>query len=308
MAQPTLNDTSDRYPTRTGESGGRIPRTDPSVWGHDVPGPVSPDELQVYDRDGYLSLGQVLAEEEIARCLGEMNLLAADPSLQHDPRLVREHRSGHVQSVYEVHTLSAFVAELVRRESIVGVARQILGSEVYVYQSRINYKSGFVGGPFYWHSDFEVWHAEDGMPAPRACSISIALTPNVLTNGGLMIMPGSHTSFVPCTGEIPADFSGSHKPELSDPPEEALTRLADDHDIRLLTGPAGSATVFDSNCMHGSNGNITPRPRSNLFFVFNSVHNALGEPFAAEGRRPDFYGTRTVVPVEPNYPHQPIAP
>jgi hypothetical protein len=48
---------------------------------------------------------------------------------------------------------------------VVGPARQLLGSDVYVHQSRVNFKPGFNGQDFYWHSDFETWHAEDGMPA-----------------------------------------------------------------------------------------------------------------------------------------------
>lgn len=54
--------------------------------------------------------------------------------------------------------------------------RQILGSEVYIHQSRVNYKPGYGGTGFYWHSDFETWHSEDGMPRMRALSVSIALT------------------------------------------------------------------------------------------------------------------------------------
>ncbi len=76
-----------------------------------------------------------------------------------------------------------------------GRARQILGSDVYVHQSRINVKPGFGATGFYWHSDFETWHAEDGLPNMRTVSVSIALTENFDTNGGLMIMPGSHKSF-----------------------------------------------------------------------------------------------------------------
>ncbi len=42
---------------------------------------------------------------------------------------------------------------------------------------------GFTGSGFYWHSDFETWHAEDGMPSMRAVSCSIALTENFAYNG-----------------------------------------------------------------------------------------------------------------------------
>jgi ectoine hydroxylase len=81
------------------------------------------------------------------------------------------------------------------------------------------------------------------------------------------------------------------------PDRHSLGTLAERHGIHLFTGPAGSATFFDSNCMHGSNGNITPFPRSNLFVVFNSVENATVEPFASEHRRPPFIASRDFNPV-----------
>ncbi|HAW29150.1 MAG TPA: ectoine hydroxylase, partial [Planctomycetaceae bacterium] len=49
---------------------------------------------------------------------------------------------------------------------------------------------------------------------------------------------------------------------------------------------------FDCNTMHGSNGNITPYPRSNLFFVYNSIWNQLANPFCNQKPRPEFIASR----------------
>jgi ectoine hydroxylase len=49
--------------------------------------------------------------------------------------------------------------------------------------------------------------------------------------------------------------------------------------------------------MHGSNGNITPLPRSNDFFVYNSVENALVAPFGGTAPRPGFVASRDAVPL-----------
>ena len=76
------------------------------------------------------------------------------------------------------------------------------------------------------------------------------------------------------------------------PSRANLTALADAHGIEQFTGPAGSALLFDSNSMHGSGSNITPFPRSNVFLVFNSVDNALGDPFAASAPRPEYIAHR----------------
>jgi ectoine hydroxylase len=50
--------------------------------------------------------------------------------------------------------------------------------------------------------------------------------------------------------------------------------------------------VFDSNTLHASADNLSPHPRCNLFFVYNSVENRLREPYAADQPRPDWLAAR----------------
>ncbi|MPY35002.1 ectoine hydroxylase [Streptomyces adustus] len=290
---------TDLYPTR-GTSEVAVPRQDPVVWGApDTPGPVPTADLQAYERDGFLTVDRLMGDDEVAVYRQELERLVADPAVRADPRSVREPKSQEIRSVFEVHRISEVFARLVRDERVVGRARQILGSDVYVHQSRINVKPGFGAGGFYWHSDFETWHAEDGLPNMRTVSVSIALTENHDTNGGLMIMPGSHRTFLGCAGATPRDNyrKSLRMQDAGTPSDEALTSLADRHGIRLFTGRAGSATWFDCNCMHGSGDNITPFPRSNVFIVFNSVENEAVEPFAAPVRRPEYIGARDFTPV-----------
>ncbi|MCO1654665.1 ectoine hydroxylase [Pseudonocardia humida] len=290
----------DRYPTRLSDLPALLERADPTVWDDGrVPGPLSADELAAHERDGFVTVGGLLDPAEVTAFSAELHRLATDPLVRADERTVVEKTSSEVRSIFEVHRLSRAVAELVGDERVAGRARQILGGDVYVHQSRINYKPGFGGGGFYWHSDFETWHAEDGMPAPRAVSISIALTENFAHNGCLMIMPGSHRTFVSCVGETPAEHykQSLREQEIGTPDRDSLRMLADRYGIAMMTGPAGSATVFDANCMHGSADNITPYPRSNIFVVFNSVDNALQAPFAADRPRPEHVAARERTPV-----------
>ncbi|MFI6313848.1 ectoine hydroxylase [Nocardia fusca] len=283
----------DRYPTRTAE---RLPlqeRHDATVWGR-----IGNAELAAFDTDGFAIMDRLLTPEEVAEYAAEIDRLASDPDLRGDDRLIVEKSSQQVRSVFEVHKLSPAVAELVREPRVVELARQVLGSDVYIHQSRVNYLPGF-GTGFYWHSDFETWHAEDGMPVPRAVSLSIALTDNYPYNGSLMVMPGSHRTFVPCQGATPADHyrESLREQEIGVPTKADITDLAHKYGITQFTGAAGSALLFDSNIMHASGNNITPFPRSNIFLVFNSVENTLEEPFAAPARRPTYIADREFTPV-----------
>ena len=139
------------------------------------------------------------------------------------------------------------------------------------------------------------------MPVPRAVSMSIALTDHHPFNGGLMMMPGSHRTFVPCAGRTPLEHYRSPliDHEIGVPSTEHLTSLASAYGIEQFTAPAGSALMFDANLMHGSGNNITPFPRSNIFLVFNSVENALVEPFGGTPPRPDPRGGPRLHPADP---------
>ncbi|TCK20044.1 ectoine hydroxylase [Pseudonocardia endophytica] len=292
--------TADRYSTRVSTTPAFVERTEPTVWGDETSaGMFGAQELAAHARDGFVQVPGLLNSEEVAGYQAELDRLAGDPAVRADERCVIEPDSQSVRSIFEVHRISNAIARLVADERVLSRARQILGSDVYVHQSRINYKPGFGGGGFYWHSDFETWHSEDGMPSPRAVSCSISLTDNHAFNGCLMIMPGSHRTFVSCVGETPEDnhLSSLKEQEIGTPDDDSITALAERHGIAMVTGKAGSATFFDANCMHGSGDNITPYSRSNIFLVFNSVENACGEPYYAPARRPEHVGARDFTPV-----------
>jgi ectoine hydroxylase len=112
-----------------------------------------------------------------------------------------------------------------------------------------------------------------------------------------MLIPGSQRHFISCLGETPDDnYKKSLKKQVAGVPDDfLLSYLADLGGITSCTGKAGSVVFFDCNTMHGSNGNITPYPRSNLFFVYNSVENQLQAPADGLAPRPNFIAVRDEV-------------
>lgn len=289
----------DRYPTRTSSPSDLIHRTEPVVWTGSGQGPIPDAVVDSYDAKGFLTVDQLISPDEVLAFREELARLCADERIRADERTIVEKRSADVRSIFEVHRVSDLIAELARDARLLDRACQLLGSDVYVHQSRVNLMPGFTGRGFYWHSDFETWHAEDGMPLMRAVSVSIALTDNFPYNGGLMLMPGGHRTFVPCVGRTPDDHykESLREQEIGVPSQRALTSLAATYGIEQFTGPAGSALMFDSNSMHGSGSNITPFPRSNIFIVYNSVDNALVEPFSGVRPRPTFVASRDFTPL-----------
>ncbi len=290
---------TDRYPSRLAAEPSLLQRQDPVVHGTADDGPLSADELATFDAKGFLLLEDVFSPAEVARMREELLRLSSEDVIKRSERTIVEPESDEVRSVFEIQRVSDLFADVAGDPRVADAARQVLGSNVYLHQTRVNFKPGYRGKEFYWHSDFETWHVEDGMPAPRAVSASITLTDNSPQNGPLMIMPGSHRTFVSCVGETPDDhYKASLKQQrFGIPDDKTLLMLAERHGIEAILGDPGSVILFDSNCMHGSNGNITPYPRSNAFLVYNSVENALVEPFGPDQARPGFIANRDATPL-----------
>lgn len=294
---------SDLYPSRVGAGPERLARRDPVVYDFDIyddnVGPLTAAQLRTFADDGFLVLPGLLDAAEADHHHREARRLAEAPSIRDSERSIVEPQSDEVRSVFAVHEHDDVFRSLASDHRLTGIARQILGSGVYVHQSRINLKPGFRGREFYWHSDFETWHVEDGMPRMRAVSCSLLLTRNETWNGPLMIIPGSHVWFVACAGQTPPDHyqQSLRKQEYGVPDDENLRWLVEQSGIAAPTGDPGTVVFFDCNAMHGSNGNITPLPRANAFIVYNSLENCIEDPFGGQPPRPTFIASRDFTPV-----------
>ncbi|QRG66643.1 ectoine hydroxylase [Brevibacillus choshinensis] len=286
----------DLYPSRVSEHPSIIRRVDPVVYrNHQTDqGPLSAQQLASYEQKGYLSLRGFFSTEEVQEWRDELTRLWQENRHSTSKEVVAEPSSREIRSIFAVHRDNEVFQRLSRHPRLVAMIEQILGSEVYIHQSRINYKQGYTGKEFYWHSDFETWHVEDGMPRMRALSCSIALEENFHYNGPLLLLPGSHKSFVSCVGQTPDSHyeQSLRKQEYGVPDQESLRLLVEKHGIDTMIGPVGTVVLFDCNTMHGSNGNITPLPRSNVFMVYNSVDNRLVAPYSGQQPRPEYIAAR----------------
>ena len=292
-----MSDTTDPYYSRTSDTCEAVPRVDPTA--SSAPGPLTTDEVWNYEHDGFLFAPGLFSQAEVDELLTEATTLAEDWP-ESEAGIVREPDSGTVRSVFRLHKISDAYQRLFADERLLERAKQLIGTDVYIHQSRINFKPAMNGKEFFWHSDFETWHVEDGMPRMRALSVSVFLTESHEFNGPLMLIPGSHETYIRCAGATPKNhFERSlRRQEYGVPTCEALETLLAGKEIVAPKGPAGSVVFFDCNTMHGSNGNLSPTPRVNLFSVYNSVANAVVNPFCDRPPRPEYLAERTVEPIK----------
>lgn len=290
----------DQYPSRSSTHAAILPRVDPVVYSHvDASAPLSKEQIHRYDTQGFLVLENIFSPQEVRALQADSKHMLEHPDELDPYTIIFEPGSEAVRSIFSIHRQSEAMARFVADRRLADIAHFLLGDDVYIHQSRLNFKPGLRGREFYWHSDFETWHVEDGMPRMRALSMSVLLEPNTPLNGPLMLMPGTQRKFVSCVGETPDKnyLTSLRKQDVGVPDDAHLEALAREHGIVAPTGEPGSVLIFDCNTMHGSNSNITPLPRSNAFFVFNAMQNRLVEPFGTQPPRPNYIAERNIVPL-----------
>lgn len=284
---------ADAYPSRIASTGYEIlPRIDNVVSGET--GAMTAYQREAYEASGYLMLKGLLDSRDIKMLKDATQRMFNDPA-GHCAFVVNEPGTNVVRSVFGIHDKYAF-GRHVKNAKLEAIVREICGGETYIHQSRINFKAPLQATGWTWHSDFETWHTEDGMPRMRCVSAMICVDDNTHFNGPLMVIPGSHKMFLSCPGETP---DANHVQHLSNQivgvPDKASmeTMLANSGGvIDIITANAGDVLLFDCNLMHGSGSNVSPWPRANFTLVFNSVENSVVAPFCGKAPRPQHVAAR----------------
>lgn len=232
--------------------------------------------------------GSKLMRRALPVSLVQSMLGAALPT---DALLSPEPNGAGVRSALGLHETEPFKSAC---KAVWEAAERILEGPVYVHQSRVNFKRAGTGTGWSWHSDFETWHAQDGMPRPLCVTAMIPLEPNTEDNGPLLVIPGSHMIYwsAPRGEEHSAEENFSDQKDgvpSDDVIRDLKVRCGDE--VAVLAEP-GDLFFFDSNLMHGSRPNTSNHGRANFYVVFNRVDNALVEPFSASAPRPIQMGYR----------------
>ena len=246
---------------------------------------LSPQQIQHFEREGYLFFPSLFGREEIKVLTDEVPRLYE----QRRPENVREKGSDAVRTNFAAHMYSTPFAKLARHPRMVEPIMLIFGEELYMHQFKINGKLAFDGDLWQWHQDYGTWKRDDGMPEPRAMNIAIFLDEVMPINGPLMLVPKSQTA---------GDLKAAHDLATTSYPlwtldEETVTRLVTEGGIVAPTGKAGGMLMFHGNLVHGSAGNITPYPRKIVYLTLNAVSNYIRTP-----TRPEFIAHRDFTPIQ----------
>jgi ectoine hydroxylase len=247
---------------------------------------LSPEQLQQFDREGYLFFASLFSREEIRVLNDEVPALYS----QRRPENVREKSGEAVRTNFAAHLYSYPFAKLARHPRMVEPIRQLFGEDVYMHQFKINGKAAFDGDVWQWHQDYGTWRADDQMPEARAMNVAIFLDDVTEFNGPLWFIRGSHRPGPAPTGLDTVTTSYA----LWTVPNEAVARLAGDGGILSAHGPAGTGLIFGDLMVHGSPANMSPWDRRIFSLILNPIANQQ-----TAFKRPDYQHHRDFSPVVP---------
>jgi ectoine hydroxylase len=245
---------------------------------------LTPEQLEQFDRDGYLFFPALFSPEEIRTLTDEVPRLYA----MQRPENVREKGRDAVRTNFAAHLYSEPFARLARHPRMVDPVMQIFEEEVYMHQFKINGKMAFDGDVWQWHQDYGTWKNDDLMPSARAMNVAIFLDEVNEFNGPLMFIPGSHKQ-----GALPAghDTSTTSYP-LWTIDKDTISQLVAKRGIVAPKGPAGSMILFHGCLVHASTSNLSPWNRVSVYLSLCAVSNHI-----RRFKRPEYIAHRDFTPI-----------
>ncbi|WP_116139733.1 phytanoyl-CoA dioxygenase family protein [Trinickia diaoshuihuensis] len=120
------------------------------------------------------------------------------------------------------HLLHPWIAHLVAHPAVLKVVRALIGPDVLVWVSEFNAKPPRTDGFFSWHQDLYYWkHRYADLSTIPMVTVWLALSDANALNGGMRILPGSHSMLVEHAENPNADNMLSRAQHVCHPIDES---------------------------------------------------------------------------------------
>ena len=208
-------------------------------------------QIDFYHTRGYLGVPDVLTADEVTELRRTTDELVAGSRDVSEHTDVYDLESGHtadeprVRRIKMPHLQHATYDRALRHPKMLDIVAQLIGPGVRCRGTKLNMKSAGFGSPVEWHQDWAFYpHTNDSILA-----VGVAIDDLNEENGGLLVVPGSHTGPTHSHHE-----NGYFVGALTD------TEI-DPADTVRLDVPAGGITIHHVRTLHGSAPNRSQSPR-----------------------------------------------
>lgn len=157
---------------------------------------------------------------------------------------------------------------LASNKKMLQAASHLIGDDVYVWHSKINFKKAWGGTVEYFHQDRVYWQ-DRGYPSDKMLSCMIMMHDHDSKNGGLQIFPGTHKlGFIKHQNFININSLA----KFMIPPNK-LDKLQNKYKKIQVEGKAGDVLFFHSSLVHGSGHNTSAKDRMIILSQLNTKNN-----------------------------------
>lgn len=203
---------------------------------------LSKAQIDHYTRAGYIAGLPVFSREEID---------GMNEGLEQILSLLDEGES--TKEIREWHEASQFLFDLCMNDIILDYVEQVLGPNFYMWASNFFIKEPRTLESVTWHQDAYYWPLEPH----ESCTVWLAFDDVDEENGGMQLIPGSHTRGIIEHNRL--DASGSSVLGL-----ECDTSRFDLSTVETVCMRAGEISIHSDQLVHGSPGNPSARRRAGL--------------------------------------------
>jgi ectoine hydroxylase len=228
-----------------------------------MPPPVTDNDRERYERDGYLRLESFIDDAWLRRLTTAMDTLihtsrtAADGDIRFDREPDHTADNPRLRRINSPVDLDDTFAEFSLDGPVTDLAEALLGPNVRFHHSKLNIKWAGGGEEVKWHQDIQFWPHTDFSPL----TIGVYLCDVDDEMGPMGIVPGSHLGELYNLTNHDGGWNGSLR---DDDVARASVDTAD-----YLQGPAGSVTVHNCCAVHGSAPNESERMRPLLLQTYS---------------------------------------
>ena len=221
------------------------------------------EEVQIFNRDGYVIRPQFFSEAEISKLYS----VAVGDTVVHSHAVDLNDQTGKKTKLTLWFTPGNDIYSLlIRSERMIKSVEKLLDSTAPVchFHTKLMQKEPKVGGAWEWHQDYGYWYKNQFLFPDQLVSVMIALTEANQANGCLQVIKGSHK-----LGRVNHGFAGEQVGADMVMVNHALQTM--EHVYGEIQ--PGDALFFHSNLLHRSEANTSDHPRWSLISCYNALSN-----------------------------------
>ena len=251
---------------------------------------LSPEQVALYRRIGFVNAGQVIDGATLEQLRSELDRVMRDHLDESKPQPFRlsnltGDESKPVWQIVNIWQASEAFRDLVHNPLIVSAVQQATGaSGLRLWHDQIQYKPAQRGGVNAWHQDNPYWAPLT--PAETQITAWLALDDVDDDNGCMSMVPGSHR-----WGD-----AIEYLHTLKD--FHAVPESYQGHDVHVVRTPvrAGSLHLHHPYTWHGSHANLSGRPRRAIALHYmtsavtlvaeKKLHHPIGYTISSQAGEP----------------------